>query len=261
MSTRAKSEHADAILVRSVDYGEADRILTLLTPTLGKVSVLARGARRSKRRFAGALEPFALLDVELSLGRSELGSLWGAQVKRAFPALLRDLARLSVAGAALELVRELLPERSPDATLFEHTVHMLQALESGQAEPMGVFLAFCVRVLALSGFAPQLTACGVCGKQPSAARSADFDPVRGCLVCQSCGGAPVRLSAALRARLQQALGPKWLASALLPWSTPELALAETAITTFIEHRIDRPVGKSGLLSSARRPPESGTPAS
>ncbi|HEX7481239.1 MAG TPA: DNA repair protein RecO [Polyangiales bacterium] len=250
---RARSEHADALVVRSVDYGEADRIVTLLTPTLGKVSVLARGARRSKRRFAGTLEPFTLLDVEVSFGHGELGSLWGAQVKQAFPAILRDLPRLAVAGCALELVRELLAPRAPDATIFETTVHLLHALEAEQAEPMAALLAYQARVLALAGFAPQLSACGLCGKQPAAGRSAGFDPARGFLVCQSCGGARVRAAAALRVRLQQALGPQWLHAALAAWSEPELRVGEELLASFIEHRIDRPIGKSALLQSARRP--------
>ena len=73
-----------AILLRSVAYGEADRIVTLLTDAHGKVALMARGARRSQRRFAGSLEPFAVIEAEVALGAGEVGRLGGARVLQAF---------------------------------------------------------------------------------------------------------------------------------------------------------------------------------
>lgn len=241
------TEHADAFLLRSVDYGEADRIVTLLTSRHGKVSLLARGARRSKRRFGGAIEPFLLLDVELSFGRGELGVLHAAQVTRAFPALLRDLARMSVAGAALELVRDVMPERAPDAAMFVCTVSMLEGLDRGAVAPRALLLSFQARVMAVCGFAPRLAACGVCGKRPARGQAAELDPVRGFLVCRSCGGAAHRLSGAAREQLVTALSESWVPSAEHALPEAELAAALTALSAFIEQRIDRPVRGAGRL--------------
>lgn len=235
------TEHADAVLLRSVDYAEADRIVTLLSSRHGKVSLLARGARRSKRRFGGALEPFSLLDVELSFGRGELGVLHEARVTRAFPRLLRDLGRMSAAGAALELVREVMPERAPDPMMFSSTASMFEGLERGVVAPKLLLLAFQVHVMALSGFSPRLTACGVCGKRPSRNQAAELDPARGFLVCQSCGGAAYRLSGALRERLVAALSEQWMPSEDSVVAEGDVDEGLAALGAFIEQRIDRPV--------------------
>ncbi|HEX2678106.1 MAG TPA: DNA repair protein RecO [Polyangiales bacterium] len=242
-----QTEHADAVLLRSVDYAEADRVVTLLTSRHGKVSLMARGARRSKKRFGGALEPFSLLDVELSIGGSDVGTLHAASVTRAFPVLLRDLARMSAAGAALELVREVLPDRSPDPAIFASTVSMFDALERGVVPAEPLLLAFAAHVMGLSGFAPRLSACGLCGKRPARGQAAEFDPARGFLVCRSCGGAARRLSGAMRELLVSALEEHWLpseasASASVA-SKDELDEAERALAAFIEHRIERPFGQ------------------
>jgi DNA repair protein RecO len=160
----ARAEHDDALVLRSVDYGEADRIVTLLTRRHGKLAALARSARKSKRRFAGALEGFALLDAELAIGSGDLSHLQSARVTRAFPRLLGDLERLSAAGALLRLCRDLLPERSPDAEVFDALVSMLEALDRADVPPAALQVAFEIRLLALTGFAPLLAACGRCGK-------------------------------------------------------------------------------------------------
>jgi DNA repair protein RecO (recombination protein O) len=240
-------EHADAVLLRSVDYGEADRIVTLLTSRHGKLSLLARGARRSRRRFGGALEPFSLLDVELSLGRGELGSLHAAHVTRAFPALLRDLARMSAAGAALELVREASPERAPEPALFASTVALFEALERASIPVAPLLLAFQMHVMGLCGFGPRLSACGVCGKRPARGQAAELDAARGFLVCQSCGGAQHLLSGALRELLVSALEEQWQPRAARELREAELSAGERAVRAFIEHRLER------ALRSGTRP--------
>ena len=83
------------------------------------MSALARAARKSKKRFAGALEGFALIAVDLTFGRGQLARLDAARVTRVFPRLLGDLARLEAAGGLMRLARELLPERVPEPAVFE----------------------------------------------------------------------------------------------------------------------------------------------
>ena len=236
-----RSEHADAVLLRSVDFGEADRIVTLLTSRHGKVSLLARSARRSKRRFGGALEPFSLLDVELSFGQGDLGELHAASVTRAFPVLLRDLARMTAAGAALELVREVMPERTPDPSVFACTIAMFDALSQEALATAPLALAFRAHVMGLAGFAPRLSACGVCGKRPARGQAAELDPVRGFVVCRACGGAAHRLSGAMRELLICALEEQWLPAQDRVYAKDEIDAAARALHVFIEQRLDRQV--------------------
>ena len=103
------SESTRALLLRSVDYGEADRVVTLLTERFGRVAAMARGARRSQKRFGGALSPLCVLSVELRPGRGELWTLSGARIEAACLRLLPDLPRMNGCFAGLELLRALTP--------------------------------------------------------------------------------------------------------------------------------------------------------
>jgi DNA repair protein RecO (recombination protein O) len=235
----ARSEHDDALVLRSVAYGEADRIVTLLTRRHGKLSALARSARKSKRRFAGSLEGFALVDAELAIGSGELAQLRSARVTRAFPHLLADLERLNTAGALLRSGRELIPEHQADPELFAELLGMLEALDTPDlpAAPLGV--GFEARLLALTGFAPLLHACGRCGKQPGPGRTADFDAERGSLICQDCGGAAIRIPGELRERLIAAMQGAVVATARLAWAPPDLQKAQRLLQTFRAHRLQK----------------------
>jgi DNA repair protein RecO (recombination protein O) len=236
----APSEPGLALVLRSTAYGEADRIVTLLTRRHGKLSAVARSARNSKRRFAGSLEGFALISAEIALGSGDLARLQSARVVRAFPAILSDLPRMTVAGALLRLARDLIPERTEDDDLFDALVSMLEALERSDVPPTLFQLAFQARLLALTGFAPLLTACGACGKVPRAGRAAEFDPLRGCVVCQSCGGAGYRMRGVVRQRLIDALEGDVIAVAQAKWLPEEYEEASLQLSLFIAHRIQRP---------------------
>ena len=108
------TQRTRAFLLRSVDYGESDRVLTLLSEERGKIAAIARGARSSRKRFGGALEPFALLEVSLARGRGSLPRLAEASLLRAYAGLSRSLGRVGAAGFALELSGEVLPEHQLD---------------------------------------------------------------------------------------------------------------------------------------------------
>lgn len=226
-------------MLRSVDYGDSDRIVTLLTATSGKLACMARGARRSQKRFAGALEPFQLIEVELAPGSSgRLGRLAQARVVRAHPGILSSLERMNTAGEALELVREVVPDADCDLEVFAATAAMLKELGTPQTEPQALWVCFCLRLMALSGFSPRLDACGRCGKQPDVEQAALFDPRSGQLVCRECGGAPEKFSGRLRACLAQAAAGDWAGAARgLPRS--ELTQAHRAVHGFAEHRLER----------------------
>jgi DNA repair protein RecO (recombination protein O) len=223
------------VLLRSIEYGDVDRVVTLLTTDFGKLSLLARGARRSHRRFGGALEPYVLLRVEVGLGRGELGRLAQAQVTRPFVRILASLQKMMLAGAGLELVRQAVPARAPDPRVFELCVALLEALDEEEGAREELLLAFKGRLMALVGFAPGLDTCAVCGKRAPEGQAACFDPQRGAVVCRACGGGPVRLSAGARARLQASLGRAWAAS--LPWSDRERSEAGAALDALIHRHL------------------------
>jgi DNA repair protein RecO (recombination protein O) len=97
-----------AVVLGTVDYGESDRVVVLLTRERGKLSAFARGARASRKRFGGALQPFTLLDAEVrERAGSDLLGLDAVDVVQAFGGIRTDLARIACAGYACELAREL----------------------------------------------------------------------------------------------------------------------------------------------------------
>jgi DNA repair protein RecO (recombination protein O) len=247
---RSRTEVTEALLLRSVDYGDADRVITLLTERFGKAAFIARAARRSKKRFGAALQPLSLLSVQIGPGRGALGLLMQAEVTRAFPRVLGDLARMHAGFAALELLRELSPEHEPDPAVFATAVALLDALEQGRADSQSTLLCFEARLLGLCGFSPRLDRCGLCGKHADQARAGLFDPRLGHLVCRACGGAPYRLSGATRARLVRAAGPLWVDAAREQWLQPELAETRAALREFVEQRIGRELKAGSLLPSA-----------
>jgi DNA repair protein RecO (recombination protein O) len=222
-----------ALVLRTVDYRDADRIVTLLTERLGKISAMARSARRSRKRFPGALEPFAVIEAEIGFGRNDLGSLHQARVLKGYPGILKDLGRMSTAAAALELVGKATPERYPDPELFRATVTLFQLLDDGREPIEEALVSFQVRAVALLGFAPSLDACGKCGRTAASGRAGLFDPVAGHLVCRACGGAPLYLSASSRGRLQLAAGAGWT-EAVGKWPEKELQQVRRAVSAFLE---------------------------
>ncbi|MFI5307162.1 MAG: DNA repair protein RecO [Polyangiales bacterium] len=248
------SSQTDALLLRSVDYGDADRIVTLLTTRFGKAAFIARGARRSKKRFAGALEPLCLLAVEVRQGAAELGTLMSAQIARSFPRVLANLSAMSAGFAALELVRELSAEHAPEPEVFATTLQLLEALDAHEAAPERLLLCFEVRLLGLLGFAPRLDSCGVCGKRPGDGQAGLFDPQLGHLTCRRCGGASHRLGGVARAQLVRASGSGWVDAAMPPWKQSELAETREALRAFVEQRIGHALRAPSSFPGAEKRP-------
>jgi DNA repair protein RecO (recombination protein O) len=193
----------DAFLLRSVDYRDHDRIVTLLTRRHGTLGVIARGARRSRKRFGGALEPFQRVAVTWRPGRG-LGTLTEAVVTRSHPALQR-------AGDATTFVRSLSVEGHPDPELFEaFELFLARSAELPVEDGDALALAFRVRALNLLGLSPDLECCGVSGLPCPADRPAYFDPERGTLVSRRFGGGPYLLGPRTRERLLEAAKDAWV---------------------------------------------------
>jgi DNA repair protein RecO (recombination protein O) len=224
------------VLVRSVDYGEADRIVTLLTEHTGLVALIARSARKSQKRFAGALEPFGVIEAELAIGRGEVGRLASARLVRGFPALLTRLSAMREAGKALELVRDATPPRESDPRLLETVIVLFEKLAEGVANDEAIRAAFEVRYLALLGLAPRVDACARCGREPDVSRSALFDGAVGAIVCRACGGGPILLPASTRRLVSSAATAAW-SDELDAWKSADIHAALEALDAFIERHV------------------------
>ena len=147
-------------MLRHVPIGEADRIVTIFTPELGKVRAVARGVRRTKSRLSGHLEPLTYVAASLSHGRT-LDVVSEAQTVRSFRGLREDLALMSKAMYLADLCDAFLVEREAGHDLFALLMECLDALESS-AEPSRLLPWFEVRMLGLTGFGPELHECVEC---------------------------------------------------------------------------------------------------
>jgi len=231
-----------AVVLRAVDYGESDRVVLLFSRERGKVSAFARGARASRRRFGGALEPFTLLSAELrERPGAELLGLDSVAVERAFGGIRGDLARIACAGYAAELSRELVRDHEPHPDLFALLVSYLSALDEGPARPAAL-RAFELGALRAAGFMPRLDACARCGAglPPVPVR---FDAEAGGVLCPDCtaraGPGSVSLSPATL-RALRALQEGGLAAAEgEPLVPPAGREAREALTRFVEHLLGR----------------------
>jgi len=190
------------LLLRRVEYGGSDLVIWFFTETLGRVSALARSARKSARRFGGALEPFHGLRIDIDEPTS--GDLFvlreaALDVTRVF--LTSALDRMDAAGRALAWVRIASPPRTAEPDVWRELTVLLDRLNSETSEPRLALAEQGLRLLGAFGWGLDLERCVKCGRPCEEGRSAYVDPVRGGLVCRACGSARIRLAGATRERL------------------------------------------------------------
>jgi DNA repair protein RecO (recombination protein O) len=179
----------EAVVLRSMRYGEADRILHLYTPARGRVSAIAKGVRRARSRFGGRLEPFFRLRIELHEGRSELLTVTGAQTVDGFARLRGDARALDAAARACDAVGRLFETSEPHPGVFNLLCRQLALLDEGagadteRAGGWSAALAFRLKLLLAAGLAPQLSACASCGEPE---HLVGFSGAAGGVVCAAC---------------------------------------------------------------------------
>jgi DNA repair protein RecO (recombination protein O) len=193
---------SDALVVRTVAYGESDVIVTLLTETDGKLGVLVRGGRKSTRRVGGALEPFHSIEVRVDDRGGELATLREARIVKVRHGIVASYDALEAAGTALRWARHALPARTREPQAYATIVGLLDALDAGATSgrsPRVELAGASLRLLTDVGYALDLERCVRCGKECPEGRPAQVDAGRGGLVCSRCGGAHVLLDPAVRA--------------------------------------------------------------
>jgi DNA repair protein RecO (recombination protein O) len=227
----AGSLKTEAIVLRSIRYGEADRILHLYTPEHGRLGAIARGARRARSRFGARLEPFLHIRMVLHEGRGDLHTVTSVDTVAAHPALREHAATLDAAARACDAVARLFETSEPHPEVFRLLARELDLLsaDAAHARPANG-LAFRLKLLLAAGIVPQLASCAGCGE---AERLRGFSAAAGGMVCDSCQASAFPLGEESYRFLVAALG-KPLAEAP---EAPELALrqAERAIGETAEH--------------------------
>jgi DNA repair protein RecO (recombination protein O) len=189
-----------AIVLRRVAYGEADLVVTLLGLETGRVSALARAARKSSRRFAGGVQPG--LSGEARLRERPGADLFGLEefdASSGRPGLASDVAKAAHAAYAIELCDRLCPPRQPERAVYTWLDELLSRLEAGHptAERLRVFELGLLRAL---GLGPSLDRCAQCGREP-VGDATGWLPRAGGVLCRDCGVGTERMSTGTRQAL------------------------------------------------------------
>ena len=218
-------------MLRSIRFGEADRVLHLYTEERGRLGAMAKGVRRVRSRFGGRLEPFFRVGLVLHEGRGELCTVTSAETVHAHPSLRERGQALERAAQACDAVLRLFHEQAPNRPAYNLLCHALGLLDSEPAvASRAQALAFRLKLLLAAGFAPELSACASCGDRE---HLAGFSGAAGGVVCAGCEAGSFPLEPAAHGFMVDALA-RPLAEAP-PAPEPALRQADRAISETLEH--------------------------
>ena len=202
------SVKTEAVILRSMRFGEADRILHLYTPQRGRMSAIAKGVRRTRSRFGGRLEPYFRLQMVLYEGRSELMTVTSAETIDGHPRLRESAAALDSSARACDAVSRLFATPDPHPGVFALLCNQLALLDAGAGGERSHAthanqLAFRLKLLLAAGLAPQLAACASCGETEHLSA---FSGAAGGVVCSACEASGFALGEEAHAFMTGALG-------------------------------------------------------
>ncbi|MEA1966700.1 MAG: DNA repair protein RecO, partial [Thermodesulfobacteriota bacterium] len=154
----------DGILLRRIEYGDHDLIITYFTRSMGRISVIAKNAKKSVKRFAGALDPFSIMNICCTIPRRKnlLPVLLSVDLDNPFARIRMDTAKTGYASYWVELINSWMEQGKAQTAVFDLLLYVLDALNSGVVEKEVLSLLFQIRFMTISGFTPNITCCGIC---------------------------------------------------------------------------------------------------
>jgi DNA repair protein RecO (recombination protein O) len=227
-----KTVKTEAVVLRSIRYSEADRILHCYSKTRGRFGAIAKGARKPKSRFGGRLEPFFRLDLILHEGRGDLMTVTGVSTLDGYPRLRSSGPALSAGARACDAVLRLLDSAEANLPAYNLLCRYLSLLDD--PDPRGarleVALSFRLKLAMAAGFVPELASCARCGE---AEHLAGFSGAAGGVVCAGCEAGSFGLAEEAHRFMVEALA---LPLAEAPEAEPlALRQVERAVGETLEH--------------------------
>lgn len=250
---------AQAFLVRSADAGETDRRVTFFTRTDGLVSLMAKAAHRSRKRFGGGLQKYFLLDVSWTEAPGRMPVLESIALLESFWEIVTDWERVRHADHLLELAAALFPQPGPKPKAFDVLLAGIRSLASGDPPPVPARKSEAA-LLAVAGWGPNFSACRRCGlpigdiSTSPRGRGVRFVPSEGGVLCGNCpGGEGTRLSlgAVKTWSALQASSPGVLARVRI--SDIILEELQLVIPKYLEYCLGRPLRSLGGSSASENP--------
>lgn len=166
----------EAVVLRGMRLGEADRIVSLIGRASGKIRAVAKGVRKTKSRFGGRLEPFTHVSIVMWRGRGDLDTVTQVEVINPFRKIREDLDRFAMGEIMLESMDRVVQERERTPGIFNLLIASLDGLAK-TGSPL-VLASFLLRLSGIAGFAPVLNGCAECGEP-----AAWFSPLQGGAIC------------------------------------------------------------------------------
>jgi DNA repair protein RecO (recombination protein O) len=187
----------EAVVLRSIRFGEADRVLHLYSREHGRLGAVAKGVRKTKSRFGARLEPLSHVELQFHQGSGELGTVTGVDLVRAHARTREDSYRLGVALIGAEAMLRLFDEQEGNPRAFEALTRFLDLVDElvsrapsrPAVDPLA--LSFQLKLLWLAGYLPHVTGCAECGVVDGLV---GYSPSAGGAVCAGCANGAMRLA-------------------------------------------------------------------
>jgi DNA repair protein RecO (recombination protein O) len=195
----ARPTKTQAVVLRSLRFAEADRVLHLYTLDQGRVGAIAKGVRKTKSRFGARLEPLSHVEIMLHRGSGELQTVTGVELLHSHRSTREETYRLGVGLVGAEAMLRLFGEPEANARAFEALTRFLDLTDELAPQPArrpahdALGLAFQLKLLWLSGYLPHLESCAECG---ATGTLVGYSPQAGGAVCRTCGDGTRRLGPA-----------------------------------------------------------------
>ncbi|MBI2858864.1 MAG: DNA repair protein RecO [Chloroflexi bacterium] len=255
--TTPRSYNTEAVVLRRIESGEADRIITLFTPEHGKVKAIARGVRKPKSKLAGTVEMFTHCSLQISRGHG-LDVIGQGEAIHPFLPLKTDLNRSSCAFYLVDLVNRFTEERQENAQLFGLLVSKLVELCDAAATEI-VIRHFEVDLLQLMGYRPNLRHCVDCNSIIEPKTNA-FSPAGGGLICPECAGKqqaclPVSVNAIKVLRLLQ--GGEYAMARRVNLGEKLASELQQVLRCYIEYLLERRVKSADWMDKIRHESQTG----
>ncbi len=249
------SYRTQAIVLGHIEYGEADRIITLFTAEKGKITAIAKGVRKIRSRKAGHLEPFTRSSLFLAKGRN-LDIITQAETLDSYIGLREDLQRLALASYVVEVVDRFTYEEGQNIGIFRLLANTLSRLET-HPNAETVVHYYETRLLDLLGFRPQLFECVNCGSQIQEVDQF-FSPLTGGVLCPKCGSPqgdawPVKKDTLRYWRHMQRSNWQQVESVVIPKAI-EASLADL-IQRYLTYLLERSLNSPEFLREIRKKPD------
>lgn len=250
-----EQKKSEAIILRTKDFGESDRIVTFFSSLYGVLRGVAKGALRSSKRFVNSLAIFSLVDLQFTERRSsDLVWLDSCELVDGFPGIQTDYNLLLKASYMVEMTEILFPLNVPSPEMFKLLRFALGSISNGRntEETMLIFQALAMKI---GGFGINVSKCSLCGRPYKGKGRALFHPPSGSIVCLACEKESV-LTPGMEPNtvhvLEQVQSPGLSLSNTLRFNEDIIRELKGVLMAHIEHRLGRKLKSAKYLQPANR---------